>query len=277
MSLVAPTFEAFFTQRFVTQKNASPHTIASCRDCLEQLLAYAQDTTGVAPSKLDFSDLDATVIGGFLHHLEREPGTVGPQPRRPARRDPVAVLFAALRHPEHAALIGRAGDPAKRGERALVELPPARRGRRAAGQPGPLAPPGPARPRPARPSAADGRASASSARSTSKTSTSAPAPSCTAPARAGRNAPPPDQADRHGDEGLPRRTRRPGHRSCLCRTRRQPSAETRSGAWSNGTLPRQPGPAHRSRGKNPPRTRSGTPAPCVFSKAGLISQRSACG
>ena len=99
MSLVAPTLEAFFTERLVTQKNASPHTIASYRDCLKQLLAYAQDTTGVAPSKLDFSDLDATVIGGFLHHLEHARGLSARS--RNVRLAAIRSLFsfAALRHP----------------------------------------------------------------------------------------------------------------------------------------------------------------------------------
>ncbi|HYB70614.1 MAG TPA: tyrosine-type recombinase/integrase [Candidatus Bathyarchaeia archaeon] len=123
MSLVAPTLEAFFTERLVTQKNASPHTIASYRDCLKQLLAYAQGTTGIAPSKLDFSDLDATVIGGFLHHLERDGGLSARS--RNVRLAAIRSLFsfAALRHPEHAALIGRVlAIPAKRGERALVSF-----------------------------------------------------------------------------------------------------------------------------------------------------------
>ncbi len=33
MSLIAPTLEAFFTERLMMQKNASPHTVASYRDC----------------------------------------------------------------------------------------------------------------------------------------------------------------------------------------------------------------------------------------------------
>jgi integrase/recombinase XerD len=123
MSLVAPTLEAFFTERLTTQKNASPHTIASYRDCLKLLLAYVQHTTGIAPSRLDFADLDATVIGGFLHHLERDRGLSARS--RNVRLAAIRSLFsyAALRHPEHAALIGRVlAIPAKRGERALVSF-----------------------------------------------------------------------------------------------------------------------------------------------------------
>jgi site-specific recombinase XerD len=123
MSDLAPTLEAFFTERLVTQKRASPHTIASYRDCLKLLLAYVHETTGVTPSKLDFSDLDAKVIGRFLDHLERDRG-LSVQSRN-VRLAAIRSLFgfAAFRHPEHAALIGRVlAIPAKRGERSLVSF-----------------------------------------------------------------------------------------------------------------------------------------------------------
>lgn len=123
MSLLAPTLEAFFTERLVTQKNASPHTVASYRDCLRLLLVYVHETSGVAPSKLDFGDLDAEVIGGFLEHLERDRGLSVSS--RNVRLAAIRSLFrfAALRHPEHAGLISRVlAIPAKRGERALVSF-----------------------------------------------------------------------------------------------------------------------------------------------------------
>jgi integrase/recombinase XerD len=121
MSLLAPTLEAFFTERLLTQKNASPHTVASYRDCLRLLLGYVHDTTGTPPFKLRLDDLDAPVIGAFLDHLEQDRGlTVA---SRNTRLAAVHSLFryAALRHPEHAALIQRVlAIPTKRGERAIV-------------------------------------------------------------------------------------------------------------------------------------------------------------
>jgi integrase/recombinase XerD len=121
VTLLAPTLEAFFTERLLTQKNASPHTVASYRDCLRLLLGYVHDTTRTPPSKLRWDDLDAPVIGAFLDHLERDRGlTVA---SRNTRLAAVHSLFryAALRHPEHAALIQRVlAIPAKRGERAIV-------------------------------------------------------------------------------------------------------------------------------------------------------------
>jgi integrase/recombinase XerD len=123
MSLVAPTLEAFFTERLMRQKNASPHTIASYRDCLKLLLAYAQQATGTAPSRLDFAGLDAAVISAFLDHLERDRG-LSPRSRN-VRLAAIRSLFsfAALRHPEHAALISRVlAIPPKRGDRAIVSF-----------------------------------------------------------------------------------------------------------------------------------------------------------
>ena len=61
-----------------------------------------QRTTGVAPCKLDFCDLDAAVIGGFLDYLERDRGLSARS--RNVRLAAIRSLFsfAALRHPEHA-------------------------------------------------------------------------------------------------------------------------------------------------------------------------------
>ena len=38
MSLLAPTLQALFTERLITQRNSSPQTIASYRDTLRLLL-----------------------------------------------------------------------------------------------------------------------------------------------------------------------------------------------------------------------------------------------
>jgi integrase/recombinase XerD len=105
MSAVAPTIEAFFTQRLVAQRDASPRTIAAYRDTLRLLLAFAYDRTGIPPSQLDISDVDAALIGAFLDHLERERGNS--VRTRNARLAAIRSLFgyAALRHPEHAELI----------------------------------------------------------------------------------------------------------------------------------------------------------------------------
>ena len=121
MTLLAPTLEAFFIERLMSQKNASPHTIASYRDCLRLLLMFLHDATGKAPSALHIDDLDAAMIAAFLDHLEQHRGISVAS--RNTRLAAVRSLFrfAALRHPEHSAVIQRVlAIPAKQGDRALV-------------------------------------------------------------------------------------------------------------------------------------------------------------
>jgi integrase/recombinase XerD len=123
MSALAPTLQAFFTDRLIGQRDASPHTIASYRDTMRLLLAFAAEQTGKQPTALDFDDLDAPLIGSFLDHLEHERGNT---PRtRNVRLAAIRSLFgfAALRHPEHAATIQRVlAIPPKRHQRALVSF-----------------------------------------------------------------------------------------------------------------------------------------------------------
>ena len=121
MSMLAPTLQAFFTDRLVRQRNASPHTIAAYRDTIKLLLAFAAERTGEQPSRLQIDELDAPLIGAFLDHLEHQRGC-GPRTRN-ARLAAIRSLYryAALRHPEHAHTIERVlAIPTKRHERALV-------------------------------------------------------------------------------------------------------------------------------------------------------------
>lgn len=107
MSALAPTLEAFFTERLIGQRHASPHTVAAYRDAWRLLLRFARDRTGKEPSGLDLGDLDATVIGAFLDHLEQERHNSART--RNARLAAIRSFFhyAALCHPEHAGLIAR--------------------------------------------------------------------------------------------------------------------------------------------------------------------------
>ena len=123
MSALAPTMEAFFTERLVGQRQVSPHTVAAYADTFRLLLAFVQRQSGKAPSRLNLADLDATVIGAFLDYLERERGNA--VRTRNSRLAAIHSLFrfAALRHPEHAALIQRVlALPPKRFDRAVVSF-----------------------------------------------------------------------------------------------------------------------------------------------------------
>ena len=121
MTALAPTLEAFFTERLMCQRQASPNTVAAYRDGWRLLLRFAAGRIGKQPSELDVADLDAALIGAFLEHLETE--RHNSVRTRNARLAAIRSFFrfAALRHPEHAALIARVlAIPTKRCERAIV-------------------------------------------------------------------------------------------------------------------------------------------------------------
>jgi len=121
VSALAPTLQAFFTERLVGQRNASPNTIAAYRDTLRLLLAFAAGRLHRQPCELDLGDLDAELIAAFLAHLETERGNS--VKTRNARLAAIHSLYryAALRHPEHAQDIQRVlAIPPKRSDRALV-------------------------------------------------------------------------------------------------------------------------------------------------------------
>ena len=121
MTALAPTLQAFFTDRLARQRHASPHTIAAYRDTWRLLLTYASQHSGKQPSQLQLTDLDAPLIGAFLSHLEQDRGNSART--RNARLAAIHSLFryAALRHPEHAHTIARVlAIPPKRYDKALV-------------------------------------------------------------------------------------------------------------------------------------------------------------
>jgi site-specific recombinase XerD len=121
MTALAPTLEAFFSSRLIDEKGVSPHTIAAYRDTFRLLLCFAQQRIGTPPSKLTIEDLDAPLIAAFLDHLEHDRGNSART--RNARLAAIHSMFryAALKHPEHAALIARVlAIPTKRHDRAII-------------------------------------------------------------------------------------------------------------------------------------------------------------
>ncbi len=121
MTALATTLQAFFTERLIRQRQASPHTLAAYRDTLRLLLVFAAARQKREPSKLEIDDLNAPLVGAFLDHLEHQRQN-GARTRN-ARLAAIRSLFryAALRHPEYAAVIERVlAIPPKRFERRLV-------------------------------------------------------------------------------------------------------------------------------------------------------------
>ncbi len=121
MTLLAPTLQGFFVERLLAQRSVSENTVAAYRTSLSLLVRFAASHAGKAPSMLDFADLDAPVVAGFLEHLELE--RHNSVRTRNLRLASIHSLFsyAALRHPEHAASIQRVlAIPPKRHQRNLV-------------------------------------------------------------------------------------------------------------------------------------------------------------
>jgi integrase/recombinase XerD len=121
MSALAPTLQAFFTDRLIRQRDASGHTIAAYRDTWRLLLAYASKRVGITPARLDLADLDAPLIAAFLEYLEHQRGNS--VRTRNARLAAIHSMFrfAALDHPEHAQTIARVlAIPPKRFDRAVI-------------------------------------------------------------------------------------------------------------------------------------------------------------
>lgn len=99
--------QLFFTDRLVRDRDASPHTIAGYRDSFRLLLRFAAERLHKAPSDLDVQLLDASFIGEFLDHLEKERGCTART--RNTRLAAIHAFFryVALNEPAHALLCQR--------------------------------------------------------------------------------------------------------------------------------------------------------------------------
>lgn len=62
--------QQFFADHLTIRLRASTHTILSYRDTFRLLLNYASDQLARSHDALQFEDLDATMIGHFLAHIE---------------------------------------------------------------------------------------------------------------------------------------------------------------------------------------------------------------
>ena len=123
-SATLPTLvQQFFTDRLCTQLAASPNTIAAYRDTFRLLLQFASEQTGKPPTKLNVEQMDVTLVGDFLAHVEDK--------RRNSARSRNARLaairsffrFVAMKEPAHLLHCQRIlAMPGKRYERRTVEF-----------------------------------------------------------------------------------------------------------------------------------------------------------
>ena len=103
----SPLLQAFFTQRLMQQRQASPHTIGSYRDSFRLLLQFADKRLGAAPQKLTFEQVDAPLITAFLEDMQTSRGISNAS--RNLRLTAIRSFFryAAFEMPSHAAQIQR--------------------------------------------------------------------------------------------------------------------------------------------------------------------------
>jgi integrase/recombinase XerD len=121
MSALAPVLQAFFTDRLLRERDASPQTVTAYRDTWRLLLGFGAKRIGKLPSALDIGDIDVRLVCAFLDHLEQD--RRNSVRTRNARLAAIHSLFryAAFRHPEHAATISQVlAILPKRFERAIV-------------------------------------------------------------------------------------------------------------------------------------------------------------
>lgn len=71
---LAGLLQAFFCQHLIAQRDVSQATVRSYRDTFRLLLGYVQAQTRRKPTELTLTDIDATLVTGFLAHLERDRG-----------------------------------------------------------------------------------------------------------------------------------------------------------------------------------------------------------
>ena len=121
MTALAPSLQAYFTDRLIGQRAASPNTIGAYKLTFRLLLTFAARRLGKTPAALDIAELDAPLIAAFLDHLESDRRNSAAT--RNNRLAAIHSLFGylALHHPEHAGSIARVlAIPPKRTERNLL-------------------------------------------------------------------------------------------------------------------------------------------------------------
>jgi integrase/recombinase XerD len=123
LTSLSALLQAFFTERLMNERRASPHTIASYRDTFRLLLGFAHKHLKKAPSELTLDDLNAPFIGSFLDHIQRQ-RQCGIRTRN-LRLTAIRSFFhyVAFQEPVRSFLIERVlAMPSKRYDRALIDF-----------------------------------------------------------------------------------------------------------------------------------------------------------
>ena len=120
---LAALLQSFFQERLLSQRQASPHTIAGYRDTFRLFLRFASERLGKAPTDLSIEELDAPLVADFLQHLESARGNSART--RNARLAALHSFFrhVAFREPAQALLCQRVlAIPSKRYARRPIDF-----------------------------------------------------------------------------------------------------------------------------------------------------------
>lgn len=120
---LAPLLETFFTQRLMSQRQASPHTAGSYRDTFRLLFHFAQQRLNKPPTQIAFEEMDAPLMAAFLDDMEKSRGISARS--RNLRLTAIRSFFhyAAYEEPSRVSQIQRVlAIPGKRHTRALVHF-----------------------------------------------------------------------------------------------------------------------------------------------------------
>ena len=148
MTLLAPTLEAFFTERLMTQREASPHTISGYRDTMRLLLRFASNGAGKTTITARALRPRRPADQRIPRPPRKRPPQHSPHSQRPSRGDPFPISLRRLQAPR-----ARRGDragaraPSKTVRPRADQLPHRRRGQGAPRRAGPQHLDRPARPR----------------------------------------------------------------------------------------------------------------------------------
>lgn len=102
MTSLAPHMEAFLREHLVRHRGASQDTCDSYAYSFQSLFEFAAGKLKVAPSALMLEQLDATLVSGFLQHLETTRGNSAET--RNIRLAAIRSFFRFLQHREPAAI-----------------------------------------------------------------------------------------------------------------------------------------------------------------------------
>jgi site-specific recombinase XerD len=123
ISTLPTLLQRFFTDRLTAQLHASPNTIAGYRDTFRLLLQFASQRLAKPPTRLRIEDLDSSLMGEFLTHVEkvRHNSARSRNTRLAAIRS--FYRFVAMNEPEQALLCQRVlAMPSKRYTRRAVDF-----------------------------------------------------------------------------------------------------------------------------------------------------------